>query len=200
MKKSLIGLTLACAAAAAQADAPKFRLYGSVGYAFGGDPLVSGTWTSGDTWDLRAGRGSALALGGSLRMTDRVTIQGSIGHHRYSIDGTNGNIVFTRVPVELLGFYSLTEQLRLGLGVRQSRNARVKGGGVAASVDEPYESSSGAVIEGQYFFDKPSTSSREPEFGLYLRYVKESYTAKNASWDTEKRDGNHVALGLMFYY
>jgi hypothetical protein len=35
---------------------------------------------------------------------------------------------------------------------------------------------------------------------MYLRYVKESYTAKNASWDTQKRDGSHLALGLMVYY
>ncbi|MEK9802138.1 MAG: hypothetical protein VW475_01885 [Curvibacter sp.] len=200
MKKSLIGLALACTVVAAQADAPRVRLFGSVGYGFGGDALVSGNWTDGTPWDLKAGQGTVLALGGDLRLTDSFSIQGSAGYHRNSVDGTNGNVVFTRVPVELLGFYALTDQVRLGLGARKSQSAKVQGGGVAASVSEPYESTAGAVAEVQYLFSAPSRSERSPLFGVYLRYVKESFKAKSASWDDQKRDGSHMALGLMFYY
>lgn len=200
MKKSLIGLALACTVVAAQADAPRVRLFGSVGYGLGGDALVSGTWTDGTPWDLKAGKGAVVALGGDLRLTDSLSIQGSVGYHRNSVDGTNGNVVFSRVPVELLALYAVTEQVRLGLGARKSQSAKVQGGGVAASVSEPYESGAGAVAEVQYLFSAPSKSERAPEFGVYLRYVKESFKAKNASWDDEKRDGSHIALGLMFYY
>lgn len=200
MKKSLFGLTLACTVVAAQADAPRVRLFGSVGYGFGGDALVSGTWTDGTPWDLKAGKGTAVALGGDLRLTDSLSIQGSAGYHRNSVDGTNGNVVFTRMPVELLGFYAVTEQVRLGLGTRKSQSAKVQGGGVAASVSELYESSSGAVAEVQYLFSPPSKSERSPVFGSYLRYVKESFKARNPSWDTQKRDASHVAVGLVFYY
>lgn len=200
MKKSLIGLVLACTGVAAQAEAPRLRLFGSVGYGFGGDALVSGTWTDGTPWDLKAGKGTALAFGGDLRLTDALFIQGSVGYHRNSVDGTNGNVVFTHVPVELLGFYALTDQVRLGLGARKSHSAKVQGGGVAASVSEPYESRAGAVAELQYLFSAPSKSERLPTVGMYLRYAQESFKAKNASWDDQKRDGSHMALGLVFYY
>ena len=112
----------------------------------------------------------------------------------------NGNIVFTRAPVELLGFYSMTERFRLGLGVRKSQSAKMRGSDFAAGLHETYDSTVGGVFEGQYFFSDPSKSERSPLFGMYMRYVKESYKAKNEAWDSEKRDGSHVVLGLMFYY
>lgn len=200
MKKSLIGLVLACIVVAAQAEAPRLRLFGSLGYGLGGDALVSGTWTTGEPWDLKAGKGTALALGADLRVVGSISIQGSVGYHRNSVDGTNGNVVFTRAPVELLGFYSLTEQARLGLGVRKSQSAKLQGGGVTAGLNETYESSAGAVAEVQYLFSAPSKSDRSPVMGMYMRYVKESFKAKDLAWDAEKRDGSHVALGLIFYY
>lgn len=201
MKKSLIGLALACAAVVAQADAPTLRFFGSVGYAVGGDPVLSGTWLpSGEPWNLRAGRGGTLALGGDVRLSDRFAIQGSMGYHRDSIDGADASFEFSRVPLELLGFYSMTEQFRLGLGVRKSQSAKMQGGGTYEGLHKAYESSTGAVVEGQYLFGAPSKSDRQPVIGMYLRYVNESFKAKDASWDTRKRDGSHVALGLMFYY
>jgi len=201
MKKSLIGLALACAAVVAQADAPTLRFFGSVGYAVGGDPVLSGTWLeSGDRWNLRAGRGSTVALGADLRLTDRFSIQGSTGYHRDSIDGRDAAFSFTRVPVELMGFYSWTERLRVGLGMRKSQSAKLQGQGTYDWLNRAYESSTGAVVEGQYLFGAPSRAEREFVVGMYLRYVNENFKAVDASWDTRKRDGRHIALGLMFYY
>jgi len=200
MKNCLIACMIVTSAMAAQAEAPKLRLYGNLGHGFGGDALVQGTWSTGEPWDLRAGSGPVLALGADFRIADRITVQGSVGHQRYSIDGTNGNVVFSRVPVELLGFYSLTQQFRLGLGVRKSQNAKVVGGGVASSVYRTYDSSLGAVLEGQYLFSAPSTTARAPVVGVHLRLVSEAYTQNNGGAGAEKISGNHVAAGLVFYY
>lgn len=205
MKKYLLGLVLVCSAAFAQAEAPRLRLYANVGYSFGGDPLMEGIWHDGNgntvgTWDIKAGQGSALAFGVDLRLTDRVFIQGNIGHQRESVDGFDNSYTFTRVPVELLGFYAVTEQTRLGLGVRKAQSAKIQGGGGAAGLLAPYTSSVGAVLEGQYFFTEPLKTDRSPLFGVYLRFVKESYKAKDPAWDSEKRDGSHIGFGLMFYY
>lgn len=205
MKKSLIGLALACAALGASADAPRVRLFASAGYGFGGDPLLEGTWVDSNgqqtgTWDLKAGKGTTLALGADLRVTDRLSLQASMGYQRESIDGVGSNFVFSRVPVELLGFYSLTDRLRLGLGVRKTQSAKIQGGGTYDYINEPYEASGGAVIEGQYLFGTPSRTERAPTLGVYLRFVNETYKARRTAWDAEKRSGDQLALGLLFYY
>lgn len=205
MKKSLIGLALACAAMAAHAEAPRLRLYASAGLGFGGDPLMRGTWVDGNgqqtgTWDLKAGKGTSLALGADLRVTDRFSLQASMGYQRESVDGVGSNFVFSRVPVELLGFYSLTDRLRLGLGVRKTQSAKIQGGGTYDYLNEPYEASGGAVIEGQYLFGTPSRTERAPMFGMYLRFVNETYKARRIAWDAKERSGDQLAFGLLFYY
>jgi hypothetical protein len=205
MKKYLIGLVLVCSAAFAQAEAPRLRLYANVGYGFGGDPLMEGIWVNSGgqqvgTWDVKAGAGSLLAFGGDIRLTDRFFIQASVGHQRESVDGIDNSFTFTRVPVELLGFYAVTEQTRLGLGVRKAQGAKIRGGGNSVGLLADYESSAGLVAEGQYFFTEPSKTERSPLFGVYLRFVKESFKAKDPAWDTEKRDGSHIGFGLMLYY
>lgn len=205
MKKSLIGLALVCAALGANADAPRVRMFASAGYGFGGDPVLEGTWVDSNgqqtgTWDLKAGKGTTLALGADLRVTDRFSVQASMGYQRESVEGDGSNFVFSRVPVELLGFYSLTERLRLGLGMRKTQSAKIQGGGTYDYINEPYEASTGAVIEGQYLFGTPSRSDRAPMFGMYLRFVSETYKARRMAWDAEKRSGDQLALGLLFYY
>jgi hypothetical protein len=200
MKNWLIACMIVASAMAAQAEAPRLRMYGNVGHGFGGDALVKGTWSNGEPWDLRAGSGPVLAVGADFRIADRITIQGSVGHQRNSIDGTNGNVAFARVPVELLGFYAVTQQFRLGLGVRQSQSAKVVGGGVASGVYRTYDSSAGAVLEVQYLFSAPSASDRTPVVGVHLRLISEGYTQNNGGAGAEKISGNHVAAGLVFYY
>lgn len=200
MKSGLIACMLVTSAMAAQAEAPRLRLFGSVGHGFGGDALVKGSWSNGEPWDLRAGTGPVLALGADFRIADRITVQGSVGHQRYSIDGTNGSVAFSRVPVELLGFYALTQQFRLGLGVRQSQSAKAVGGGVLSSVYRTYDSSAGAVLEAQYLFSAPSASGRAPALGVHLRFIGEGFTQNNSGAGAQKISGNHVAAGLVFYY
>jgi hypothetical protein len=203
MKKSLIGLALACAALGASADAPRVRMYANVGYGFGGQPLIDGIWVNSSnqqtgTWDIKTGKGTVLALGADLRITDRFSIQGSMGYETDSVEGVNGGYKFSRVPVELLGFYSVTERFRLGGGVRKVHSTHIQGHGDAAGDHFAYVHSGGAVLETQYFFSEPSQTSREPLFGMYLRYIQESYKLRDQQ--SEKKDGNHFALGLMFYY
>lgn len=203
MKKGLIGLVIACTALAASADAPRVRMYANVGYGFGGQPLIDGIWVNSSNqqtgnWDIKTGKGAVLALGADLRITDRFSIQGSMGYETDSVEGVNGGYKFSRVPVELLGFYSVTERFRLGGGVRKVHSTNIQGHGSAEGDHAAYEHSGGAVLEGQYFFSNPSRTDREPLFGLYVRYIHESYKLRD--WEDEKKDGNHFALGLLFYY
>jgi len=202
MKKQLLATVLALGCIVAHAQAPAVRLVGTMAYGFGGDTLASGTYTNGNTYEVNAGKGVQFAVGADFRVSEKVTIQGSIGYHSDAATATNGEIAFKRTPVELLAFYDVSNQFRLGGGVRKSNDAEVtvSGAAVGAAAAGKYNSTTGTVLEGQYFFS-PTTyaaDSRKAQMGLNLRYVSESFTP--ASGVTGAKSGNHVAIGLVIYY
>ncbi|MDP3701729.1 MAG: hypothetical protein Q8R72_12570 [Hylemonella sp.] len=204
MKNLLIALCLASACAAAQAEAPRWRVLGSVAYGSGGDTLVSETYSNtGQPFELRTGTGWVWTIGADLRITDKVAIQGSIGHQRNRAIGANFDFDFQRQPVELLAFYALTDQVRLGLGARKVQNAKLTGYGTAAGYTGTgnYDSTVGAVLEGQYFFTSPSLTERKLMVGMNLRYVQETFklAEDGVGPKTDKR-GDHVEIGVVFYY
>lgn len=204
MKKGLVGMIMAVAGMAAYAEeAPALRAYASVGYGHGGAALVSGVFSSGQAFELNAGDGLVLTLGADYRLTDRFSVRGSIGYQYDDIRAVNADLEFTRHPVELMGLYALSEQVRVGLGVRKVVGAEVTltdAATVLAGAGK-YDSSVGAVLEGQYLFNTPSPMARSLVTGLNLRFVSESFTKKDdGAGPYEKKSGSHVELGLMFYY
>jgi hypothetical protein len=202
MKKWLIGFMMAATAVAAQAEAPRVRLFGSLAYGWGGDKLVSGTYVGGSDFELLAGTGWVMAIGGDLRITDSIALQASLGQQRNRVVASNGEFDFFRNPVEVLGFYSVSEQLRLGLGVRKNYNAKVTGTGVASTYAGTgnYDSTTGAVLEGQYLFSAPK-NERSFVSGLSLRFVRENFKLAEDSGGTgEEKRGDHMALSVFFYY
>lgn len=202
MKKCLIGMLMGLAAMSAQAQATTFRLFGSLVYGWGGDQLISGTYTSGAEYELLAGTGWTWTIGGDMRLTDRIFLQASVGQQRNRVTASNGEFNFQRNPVELLGFYALNEQVRLGVGARKVYGAKLTGTGVAAGAagTGDYDSTVGAVLEGQYFFTPP-TNQHSFVSGVSLRFVRESFKLSEASGGTgEEKRGDQVGIGLFFYY
>jgi hypothetical protein len=142
-------------------------------------------------------------VGADVRLTDKVSIQGSVGHQRNRVVGSNFTFDFQRQPVELMGFYSVTEQVRVGLGARKVVNAKLTGDGVALgyAANGNYDSSVGAVLEAQYLFNPPSQVARNLVVGINLRFVKEDFTQADGGIPPyETKSGDHIALGLVFYY
>lgn len=202
MKNWLIGLMMAATAAVAQAEAPRVRLFGSLAYGWGGDQLVHGSYTDGSSFELLAGTGWVVALGGDLRVTDSISVQASLGQQRNRVVASNGEFDFFRNPVEVLGFYSVTEQFRLGLGVRKTYNGKVTGTGVASTYSGTgnYDSTTGSVLEGQYLFSPPK-NERSFVSGLSLRFVRENFKLSEDSGGTgEEKRGDHMAVSIFFYY
>lgn len=202
MNHWLIGSLFALGSAVAQAQSTGVRFHAAVGYSVGGDTLASGTYTSGNSYSISAGKGVMLALGADFRLDDKLSLQATVGHHQDTAAASNGEIAFRRTPVELLGFYDLSERIRLGGGLRKAQNAEVTASGAAigwAPVGT-YESTLGVVLEGQYFFNSPPSSpeERKPRWGLSVRLVTESFKPVNGV--TGSKDGSHLGLAMVFYY
>lgn len=201
MRNWLVGTLLVLGSAVAQAQAPAARFHANIGYSVGGDTLASGNYVDGTSYRISAGTGLLLALGADFRLTDTVRLQATLGSHVDKTNASNGEISFNRSPVELLAFYDLNQQVRLGGGVRKAQNAELKATGAGLGVVTPgaYESTTGVVLEGQYFFNPGTTGDEhKARFGLGLRFVGESF--KRANGSTATINGSHVGLNLLFYY
>jgi hypothetical protein len=203
MKKLLIAITILAGSMAATAQDSRWRFVAGLGYADGGEKIVSGTITTIGTnkvtpYDIQSGVGFQERIGAEYRLSDRLTIQASIGHSASEAMGIDGSFDFTTIPLEFMGFAELGNGFRLGAGLRQS-HAELRGTGKVADfpLNGSYVGSQGSVLELQYLFKNGAAlSSVSPtQFGLSLRSVTESFTHTLGTLN-----GDHYEVGVVLYY
>jgi long-subunit fatty acid transport protein len=187
------GAASVCAPAMAEESASPWQLVGSVGVGFGGDSLAKGEYSSGTDFSIRAGSGLTLAVGAAYQVTPKWAVQSTVGYQFDTTNASDGEIDFTRYPVELLGFYTLNDRWRLGAGLRSATSATlgVSGAGYRFSSGEKFKSGLGQILEVQYFMGESK------RFALSGRYVLEEFESKQ---NGRTVSGNHIGLMGTFYY
>ena len=188
---------IAClfASSAFAQDSP-WQFTGGILLSDGGDRLFTGKYTDGTKIDITAGGTLALIFGLYRNIGSAFDLQTTLGIHTAGTLGTNGNASFTRFPLEVMGFYQLNDDYRLGAGARKSLSAKLGTSGVATyQPSAEFNASVGQVIELQYLLGKPNKKSNA-KTAVNFRYVKETYTEKTYGI---KVKGNHVGVGVVFY-
>jgi hypothetical protein len=104
-----VGLLLA----SLTANAAEFKGVVGIGADFGGDVLLSGSYTNGSTWEARANQGLAFS-GGAVMVTGDFETQLTVGYKFGGPQASNGSVTFTVIPVELIEFYR-ARNIRAGL-------------------------------------------------------------------------------------
>ena len=183
-------------------EAPSaIRLFGRLGYSAGGEKLASGQYAnSSETYRISAGGGTSTALGAELRLGDKWAVQLTTGAQKDKTNSTNGEINFARSAKELVGFYSLSPQWRIGAGVRQDSdvkfNWRYDSSGTSGTTE--YDNANGTLLEAQYFFYPPNTKAAHSlQPGVSFRVVQQKFKEKTTG---KSYDGNQIGVGLFLYY
>jgi hypothetical protein len=137
-----------------------------------------------------------VKAGVDVHFDSPFSAQISVGYHFQTIRGEtrygdDGRKTFDRYPVEVLGHWDLNDQWRIGGGLRWSQNAKFSSNGALDVGNVEFESSTGAVIEGEYFMT--------PAVALKLRAVHEKFTLKGYSTAPEY-DGSHVGFYISYYF
>ncbi len=192
MKRIICAALLLIGASAFAQDAPAlvtWRPFVGAGLTYGGDRLARVEYTNDTSETLHAGGIVHLVAGVDARFTPLVSAQLNIGYHVDSTSGSDASLRFQRFPVELLAYLSVNEKFRIGGGARFVSGAKVTGSGVFDSAHAEFESTTGAVIEGEYFIT--------PKVGVKLRAVSEKYKLK---YDSDKIDGSHGGVYLNYYF
>jgi opacity protein-like surface antigen len=192
-KMVFLGAALAAGAAfnahAADADSP-FKFMIGTGLTYGGDSMVSVPLSDSSQDVFRAG-GLVYTYGGAeYQLTDKVALQATVGYHmNYARASSDGKVRFTRIPVDLLALYAITDKIRVGGGAQFVNSPELKGSGAASSVNQKYDSTVGAVMEGEYLFT--------PHIGLKLRYVAEKFKPNDGGPSV---DGSHAGFLFNYYF
>lgn len=80
------------------------RFYGGMGLTLGGDKIASVTYTNGSESDINAGHGVQPSGGIDYRWSETFSMQMSIGYNVSGAFADNGDVSFSRWPIEVLGY------------------------------------------------------------------------------------------------
>ncbi len=69
---------------------------------FGGDKVADVTWSDGSTATLRAGQLITFAAGFGYRAASAWAIETTLGYKFDKVNGSNGTIEFTRIPIDVI--------------------------------------------------------------------------------------------------
>jgi len=201
--KTFIASACLLACMAAHADDSPWRVYAAGGISTGGDTLLRGTMVEQGTsktvpFEIKPGTGIPVRVGAEYRISAPFAVRGAFERMVTDPSGTNGSVTFTSTSAELMGLFSVSPDIRLGLGVRQT-TAVLDGTGVAASWSEvgTYTSAGGAVLEAQYLFsnDPARPQRRQPQVAVTVRLVSESFQRNDVTVN-----GDHYEVGLALYF
>jgi hypothetical protein len=153
---ALAALPLFAAAAAAQEPTgveagpgggpyAAFVLEGVVEY--GGDNLGTILYEDGSEQKMLSGQGATLAVGGQVRPSfdSPLALRATVGFKYQTTAATNANITFTRVPIEVVASYDLTDDVWAGAGYVRHTAVKFRGDDIAP--DEDFEDGNGATVE-----------------------------------------------------
>ncbi len=79
-------------------------VYFEGGVHLGGDTLVEVAFTDGSTEKIKAGQLLSLAIGWHMAVTETMNARVSLGYKEDSISAQNGDVTFSRVPLDFLLF------------------------------------------------------------------------------------------------
>ncbi|WUR12573.1 outer membrane beta-barrel protein [[Empedobacter] haloabium] len=182
---SLFALT---AAAQAQTASP-LRFMVGAGLSFGGDKLTTVEFTDGHSEDLRAGGLVYLTAGADYRISESFSLQGTVNYHVNNSSGDNGDVRFERFPVELVGYYHINQEWRVGAGVRYTSKPKISSSGVLDGMDFKFDNTTSGLIEAEYFYS--------PKLGVKMRYVNEKFKKSGYRGDV---NGSHLGISANYYF
>jgi hypothetical protein len=176
MFKAVPGLVLMVVAAVPMASrAADVRPVAKIGFDFGGDKLATAQFTNGSSDSIKAGELAYLGVGGSFITDSRdIEVEVTLSYKFRNISANNGDIKFTRYPLETLVFYRFPKY-RLGGGLTYHLSPKVSGSGVASNINGSFDDSLGFVLQGDYLITQ--------KVSVGARYTNIKYKVGGASFD-----------------
>ena len=166
-----------------------------VGFDFGGDTLATVRFTDGSTQSIKGNQGYYFGAGASILLTDSkdVEVEGTVSYKEDSVTASNGEVIFSRVPIDVLAFYRFPEHFRVGGGLTYHVNPKLTGSGVVGNVNIGFDNALGLVLQAEYLL--PPWSPRTPKMSIGVRFTMLDYETNGA---TVKSNGVGATFSIAF--
>ena len=178
------------AAAPLGAQGVEIRPLIKAGVDFGGETMVTAVFTNGDTQEINANEG--FYLGGGAAIIDdarNMEYHVTLAYKFAVINGANGDIDWTRIPLEALVFYRFPN-VRVGAGLTYHMNPQLDGSGVVGGLDVEFKDALGAVLQVDWRISRT--------IALGGRYTLLEYDAKGAFSGSAKSNGLGITFSMNF--
>jgi len=186
IKHGLILVLVGSAAIADVSQAAEVRPALVAGFDTGGDKIVSVTFTNGESDSIRANEGFYLGAGVSVLNDDKnIEFLGTVNYKFQTIHASNGDIDWTRVPLDALLFYRM-QSFRVGAGVTYVMSPKISGSGVAGGVNVKVDDALGFLVQADYLIGKVAIGVR----GTFVQY--------KAGGQTASGNGVGITFGFTF--
>jgi len=134
---------------------------------FGGDTLVTVEFTDGSRQSIKANE--LLSLGGGVSIVNDagdIEAELSLSYKFAVVTASNGDVTFSRFPLDAMVFYRLPE-LRLGGGLTYHLGPELKGSGVVSGLNVSFDDALGLLLQADYRIT--------PKINLGIRYTSLDY-------------------------
>jgi hypothetical protein len=187
-RKILAGFLAASAALVAQAAEVRPLL--KAGIDLGGDTIVTATFVDGESRTIRGNEGAYFGGGMAIVSAAKDWEYHLTLAYKFSlIDADNGDIEWTRLPLEALAFYRFA-RVRIGGGLAYHLNPRLEGSGVVGGLDIRFKNALGAIVQVDWRITE--------NIALGARYTMLEYDAKEPASGSAKSNGLGVAFSINF--
>lgn len=181
---------LATMAAFGAAHAADVRPLLKTGFDLGGEALVNVVFTNGDTQKVRGNEGFYFG-GGAAIISDAKDWEYDVtlAYKFAVINGSNGDVDWTRIPFEALAFYRL-QHVRFGGGLTYHLSPRLKGSGVVGGLDVKFKNALGVILQADWRITQ--------NIALGGRFTFLEYDAKAPASGSAEANGFGVTFGMNF--
>jgi hypothetical protein len=156
----------------------------------GGDTMVSVAFTNGDTEKVRANEG--FYLGGGATILDEarnMEYHVTLAYKFALVDADNGDIEWSRIPLEALVFYRFP-RARVGGGLTYHINPKLEGSGVVGGLDIEFKNALGLVLQADWLITR--------KIALGGRFTFLEYDAEGAFTGSAKSNGVGLTFSINF--
>jgi hypothetical protein len=185
--KILAFLATGCALGA---QAAEIRPLIKAGFDVGGETLVTAVFTNGERENVKANEG--VYLGGGAAILDEarnMEYHVTLAYKFALINADNGDIEWTRIPLEALVFYRFP-RARVGGGLTYHINPKVEGSGVVGGLDIEFKNALGLVLQADWLITK--------KIALGGRFTFLEYDAEGAFTGSAKSNGVGLTFSMNF--
>ena len=186
----LLVLGIAGATATQAADV---RPMAKIGIDFGGETLSTVVFSNGASQSIKSNEG--LFIGGGVSILNEarnIETEISLTYKIAVISASNGELEWTRVPLDALVFYRIPK-FRFGGGLTYHMNPEVSGSGAASNINLKFDDALGLLLQADWLImDKRSLS-----MALGVRYTNIEYKLQGTS-TTANTSGLGITYSVRF--